>query len=61
MPEATMPTMMLVVVEDDWTSTVKRTPNMTPTMGLRRSSESAKTCEEGEHHQKCKLHPSSTT
>jgi len=39
---ATMPTMMLVVVEELCTMTVKSTPSMTPTMGFCRSSKLAK-------------------
>ena len=36
------PTMMVVEVEEDWTSTVTSTPIITPTTGLFRREESAK-------------------
>ena len=42
---ATRPTMMVVEVEEDWTSTVTSTPIITPTTGLFRREESAKKAE----------------
>jgi hypothetical protein len=43
---ATRPTMMVVEVEEDWTSTVTSTPIITPTTGLFSKVESAKNTEQ---------------